>query len=93
MNQLLARCSETLLARLAGADANAASPIEVRLRAAQAIGAFVRALLPLHRDLLEGRFGLNGESFPDADIADRLGVPVEEIEALVVAALEELGWR
>jgi DNA-directed RNA polymerase specialized sigma24 family protein len=90
MDQLLALCSDTLIARLAGTTT--AAPLLQRLHAARVIRACIRELETPYREALSYRLGIDGELLSDEEIAARLHVALAEIDALVDEAIVELGW-
>lgn len=90
MDELLERCSDTLLARLAGARAT--TPLQVRLRAARAIRAQILLMPHAYREALTYRLGLTGELLSDEEIASRLHVELSELDRLYDEAIDALGW-
>jgi hypothetical protein len=90
MDQLLARCSDTLIARLAGPVV--AAPLVQQVRAARVIRACVGDLATPYREALSYRLGIEGELLSDEQIAARLHVALDAIGPLVDEAIDQVGW-
>jgi hypothetical protein len=92
MDQLLGRCSETLIAWLAGSAPAGASPLAMRLRASRGLKRQVRMLDSPYSQVLVWQFGIGQPPLNVSDIARRLGISEPQVEELVDDALAALGW-
>jgi DNA-directed RNA polymerase sigma subunit (sigma70/sigma32) len=91
MDQLLGRCSESLIVRLAGGTRSEAT-LRMRRDAARVLEQYVLTLEAPHAQVLRWRYGIRDEALDGTEIAARLGVASESVEKILDAAHEALGW-